>query len=168
MVRTEKSLNGVNAMNKPGRVRTGYTKEMRRAKEQRQIEMAAAARLAAIAEQRSRAAVARWHPEMKDGTQAAKLDVIINRMLKQLIDENSGKGLLEVDYMDKESIDRRKAQGVILKDTMALIRGLRELKDFLKDEIVLLNKVDLDNEENQELFKTANKLLEESGIKGYL
>ncbi|WP_157272529.1 hypothetical protein [Azonexus hydrophilus] len=107
----------------------------------------------------------RWHPELKKGTNVQKIDVIINRFVGQLIEENRGKGLLEVEYTNKEMVQRRKDQMSVIKEHINLIKQLKDVRGMLADGDEESDKQNLQSAENIELIDEAKELLAQRGVK---
>ena len=149
-------------------VRSGFTAEMREAKRIRDEEAQEKRRLelkGRRGEQDAKRGMISQHPELKNGTNVQKIDVIIGKFVGQLIDENRGKGLLDVDYTNKEMVQRRKDQMSIIKEHIGLIKQLKDVRSMLSDEDQEGNKQNLQTAENLELLDEAKELLAKKGIK---
>ena len=146
----------------------GFTKEMREAKRIKEEEAQEKRRLELRARQgeiASKNRMAGHHPELKNGTNVQKIDVIIGKFVGQLIEENRGKGLVEVDYTNKEAVQRRKDQMSVIKEHIGLIKQLKDVRALLAEEDEGDNKKNLQTAENLELIDSAKELLAKKGIK---
>lgn len=149
-------------------VKEGFTAEKREAKrleieaerEKRRLELKARS-----GETRSKIANEQHYPELKTGTNVQKIDVIIGKFIGQLIDENKGKGLLDVDYTNKEMVMRRKDQMSIIKEHIGLIKQLKDVRGMLAADDADGHKQNLQSAENMELIDEAKELLAKKGIK---
>ena len=105
------------------------------------------------------------NPILKTGTKAQQIDFIIGKFIKQLIEENTGKGLLDVDYTNKEMVTRRKDQMGIIRDHITLIKQLTDVRELLNEEDQSGNKQNLQSVENILLMDEAQDMLAQAGIK---
>lgn len=99
---------------------------------------------------------------------AGKVEMAMTQMLTQFVKELQGKPLLDVDFTNKESVARRKDQLIVIKETMATIRQLRELKEVLADDQAKGSTSNPISAENMIVFDTAKELLAKSKIKADL
>lgn len=149
-------------------VKAGFTAERRAAKEAKaeaEREKRRQELKARRGETNAKNRMAGVHPELKTGTDVQKIDVIITKFIGQLIDENRGKGLLDVDYTNKEMVQRRKDQMSIIKEHIGLIKQLKDVRGMLADENEDGKKQNLQTAENLELIDEAKELLAKKGIK---
>lgn len=149
----------------------GFTAEMRAAKaekdaadqEKRRAELKGRRK-----ETNAKNQMIRHHPELIDGTNAEQVEVIINRFVKQLIEENRGGGLLDVDYTNKEMVQRRKDQMSVIREHLNLIKQLRDIRELLTDESKEKDRSNLRTIENVTLIEEARELLAGKGIKAIM
>ncbi len=105
----------------------------------------------------------------KDKNTAEKIELAMSQILTQFIDEIKGKPLIEItNYSHRETVQQRKDQLSIIKETMATIRQLRELKDVLKDDEAAGKKENPMSADNLVLIDSARDLLKQKGVKAEL
>lgn len=149
-------------------VKEGFTAERREAKrleeeayrEKRRLELRARSN-----EEKSKGVQAALNPVLKTGTNVQKIDVIIGKFIGQLIDENRGKGLLDVDYTNKEMVMRRKDQMSIIKEHIGLIKQLKDVRGMLAADESDSQARNIQSAENIELIDEAKELLAKKGIR---
>lgn len=114
---------------------------------------------------RSRNVTKSHTPVLRKGGNGEKVEFIMKKFIDQLIDENCGKGLLEVDFTNKDMVQRRKDQMGIIRDHINLIKQLKDVR-------MLLIERDADSDdalamtaENVVLIDEAKELLAKKGIK---
>ena len=120
----------------------------------------------AKAEKMAKVGMMNVHKALKNGSNVEKLDVIIGKFINQLIDENRGRGLLEVDYSgtSKEMINRRRDQMAIIRDHINLIKQLKDVRALLSEEAEGESKQNLMSSENVILIDEARELLAKKGL----
>lgn len=153
------------APKRKGNYRTAANREEREIKqaeerEQRRIELKSRGN-----ERRSRTMNELQYPELKTGTKSQQIDFIIGKFIRQLIEENTGKGLLDVDYTNKEMVTRRKDQMGIIRDHITLIKQLTDVRELLSEEDKNGDKQNLQSVENLMLMGDAKEMLAKAGIK---
>ena len=153
------------APKKKGNYRTAADKEKwdkirEEEREQRKLELKSRGN-----ERRSRTMNKLNYPELKTGTKSQQIDFIIGKFIRQLIEENTGKGLLDVDYTNKEMVTRRKDQMGIIRDHITLIKQLTDVRELLSEEDKNGDKQNLQSVENLMLMGDAKEMLAKAGIK---
>lgn len=161
----EEMETGTEVPKRKGNYRTAANREEREKKqaeerEQRRIELKSR-----DYERRSKNMNERINPVLKTGTKSQQIDFIIGKFIRQLIEENTGKGLLEVDYTNKEMVTRRKDQMGIIRDHLTLIKQLKDVRELLAEEDASGDKQNLQSVENIMLFGDAKEMLAKAGIK---
>lgn len=97
-----------------------------------------------------------------------KLNITLSQMLDRLIDETKSGNITTVDWFDKESITRRRAQFGNVKELLAIIKMLREaIEQVIEDELNLGNKEKV-SKANVSLIADAKKAMANIGIKNDL
>jgi hypothetical protein len=100
----------------------------------------------------------------KDKSTSKELEAALTRILKKFCEDIKGKPLLDLDLYNKDSVQRRKDQLAMYKDTMAVIRQMRELISVLsEDEVKGLRSKPM-SADNLILLEEARELLKEQHV----
>ncbi|MHB1231591.1 MAG: hypothetical protein ACYCZQ_03270 [Burkholderiales bacterium] len=144
----------------------GTTVEYREALYEKQCAEAKARNMEKRREQLSKArASAGTARHYNQKNSADQVELALTQFLKQFINEIKGKPLLDVNFTDKTSVSRRKDQLVVIKDMMAVIRQMRELKELLADDEADGKKENPLSADNLVLMDQAKELLASKKIK---
>ena len=102
-----------------------------------------------------------WVPK----TRAEKLNFAVKQLLDRLIDESRRGAVTDIDFFDKESVLRRKAQLNNIKDLITIVRQMKELAAEISDTESAEEEQQALDASNVKLLKDAKKHLAAVGIK---